>query len=102
MRPAINGQPIEELSKLYDPISESDEGPWVFRIPHELVTRLAALSEGERRKLARRWSKGQEFVLEGWDKTDVARALELICGQARKGSRAKRHCFSGCVSRGIV
>jgi hypothetical protein len=45
-------------------VSASDQGPWVFRIPHELVARLAALSSAERGRAASRWAKTEEFALD--------------------------------------
>lgn len=39
----------------------SDDGPWVHRLPSDLVDRLAAMSPGELIQVARAWSETDEL-----------------------------------------
>jgi hypothetical protein len=81
----LTGRPFEELLSEYDPVvTVSDEGPWVFRIPHELLTRLVALDHTERARVAKQWASTEEFGLDGWAEDDVAGALGSISTLARK------------------
>ncbi len=81
----VTGRTFDEVLALYDPVVEvSDDGPWVFRIPEELVERLAALSEEEGRTVAAKWAATEEFALSGWDEAAVSDGLVAICELARR------------------
>jgi hypothetical protein len=84
--------PYSELLELYVPIGE-DDGPWVFRIPEDLVVRVAALTDTERGRVARHWARSDELALAGWDRADVARVLDSIARLARKARTAKAALF---------
>jgi hypothetical protein len=48
----LTGRSFEELLPEYEPVvTVSDDGPWVFQIPSDLVTRLAGLA-GEDKRVA--------------------------------------------------
>jgi hypothetical protein len=81
----LTGRSFEVLLAEYQPVvSVSDEGPWVFRIPSDLVTRLAAVSGEEERAAVSRWAATDEFVLDRWPVGEVAQAFDAIASLARK------------------
>jgi hypothetical protein len=90
----VVGRPFEELLPDYEPVvTVSDEGPWVFRIPSGLVSRLAAISETERAGLAKRWARTEEFSLDGWADSDVSEALDAISTLARRAMASGQALF---------
>lgn len=54
----------------------SDEGPWVFRVPEELVQLLAALDDAGVASTGAAWAKAEEFVLDGWN---AAAVRSILC-----------------------
>jgi hypothetical protein len=79
----LTGTSFDELLEQYDPAYEgSDEGPWVFVLPAELVASLAKLDSGDRRTVAAKWAQAEEFALDGWSLSDVATGLDVVCEQA--------------------
>jgi hypothetical protein len=40
----------------------SDDGPWVHRVPDDMVRRLANLAESEYSRIAEKWSQTEEFT----------------------------------------
>lgn len=90
----LTGQSFDELLELYDPVvTVSDEGPWVTLVPAELVTRLAALDEAGRTEVAQQWANTEEFLLEGWDESDVASVLDSISSLAEKAVTSEQALF---------
>ncbi len=81
----LTGRTFEELSPAYEPVAmESDDGPWVFRIPTDLVSRLAGLSVDEIHKLAKQWAGTEEFTFDRWAESEVDKILTSISELARK------------------
>jgi hypothetical protein len=90
----LTGRSFEDLLPEYDPVvTVSDDGPWLFRLPTELVVRLASLAGGDERAVVSRWAATEEFALDGWSASDVARALDEIVALARKGLDAGHSLF---------
>src|SRR5262245_54177269 len=63
---------------------ESEDGPWVFRCPDDLITRLAAVSDTDVPRVATRWAATEEFRLDGWDPGEVAVAFRKMRDFARR------------------
>ena len=61
-----------------------DEGPWVFRVPEELVQLLASLDDAGAASTAVAWAKAEEFVLDGWNAAAVRSILSELRTLARK------------------
>lgn len=55
--------------------TESEEGPWVFLVPEELVLKLASTSKSDLAEAGKLWHQTEEFQLDGWAETDVAKVL---------------------------
>ena len=81
----LTGQAFEDLLPLYDPVvTVSDEGPWVFQIPREIVALLAGLDDTRKSEVARQWAKTEEFALDRWTEREVASVLDSISTLAKK------------------
>jgi sigma54-dependent transcription regulator len=90
----LTGSPFKELRSAYAPIfSVSEEGPWVFAIPAELVSRLAKLAGTERQSVAQKWAQSEEFRLDRWDVQSVESVLGSICEQATNATSSGRTLF---------
>ena len=59
-------------------------GPWVLRIPHELVSLVASLDDNIRGGVARRWAETEELMLDCWRPDAVADFLDKLCDLARR------------------
>jgi hypothetical protein len=58
-------------------------GPWITRMPPELVAALAALDETEIVSYGERWAATEEFVEDGWYPEDVVAVLGQMVELAR-------------------
>lgn len=87
----LTGSTFEELLHLYEPVCESDEGPWVFRIPAAFVAKLAVLEGIPLERTAIQWAQTEE--LEGWDTSAVVQALHAICEFARRAAGSGQALF---------
>jgi hypothetical protein len=90
----LTGRPYKELLREYDPIvTVAPEGPWIFRVPLELVSRLATLPGAERKAVAERWAGTDEFKRDRWTASQAAAAFETICSLAKKASEPNAALF---------
>lgn len=90
----LTGRSYEELIPSYEPVLMlSDDGPWVFALPHELTASLAALNSQELQAAAKKWAQTEEFVLDRWQVCDVVDVLGPICGEASKAVSSKQTLF---------
>ena len=90
----LTGQTFEELLPLYEPVvTVSDDGPWVFQIPPDLVTRLAVLDDAETAGVARRWAATEEFVLDSWAEGEVASTLSAISSLSKRAIESGQALF---------
>ncbi len=69
----------KEESFLY---SASEEGPWVQLVPHDMVLRLARLTEAEVPGIAERWGRTEEFNNE-WDSETLEWVIQDIAALSR-------------------
>jgi hypothetical protein len=91
----LTSKTFEELLPQYDPIAEaSEEGPWVFLLPHELVELLSLLDDVEVKEVAMKWGGTEEFQLAGWDQPAVIEVLKAIADLARRSVSEKKHLFA--------
>jgi hypothetical protein len=51
----------------------SDDGPWVQRVPEDMVRRLAAMTDDDLPRIAEAWSETEEFDPKyfGWNRGDI-------------------------------
>jgi hypothetical protein len=90
----LTGRSFEELLSEYDPVvMVSDDGPCVFRIPPDLVTRLATLVGEDQQRAMSTWAATEEFALSGWTVAEVAEAFDGIASLARKAEASGQALF---------
>jgi hypothetical protein len=90
----VSGRTYEDVLALYEPTGEgSQEGPWVVKLPADLVAALAGLDESAQRRVGTRWAQIEEFALDGWQVADVCNTLEGICGLARQATESAQSVF---------
>ena len=90
----LTGRTFKQLLPEYNPVfTVSDDGPWVFRIPPDLVTRLASLTDEDTQLVVSKWAATKEFTLDRWSPSDVARAFDRIASLARQAEDAGHALF---------
>jgi len=62
----------------------SDDGPWVYLVPDQLVSALAALDDDAEETVAASWAEIEEFRLSRWQPMDVQEYLHDLIEYARK------------------
>lgn len=62
---------------------ESDEGPWVVRVPPPLARVLADLDDATAAEIVPKWAATEEFLLDRWDAGDVGKFLDELRSLAR-------------------
>jgi hypothetical protein len=74
---------IDEASLLY---TASNDGPWVQRVPQDMVDRLAKLSDDDIPKVAEEWVKTEEFdpMYSSWTPTTLVWFLRALVVLSRK------------------
>ena len=91
----LTGRTRDQSSALFNPlVCASDDGPWVFRIPEDLVVRLGTLSASEQVETAEIWLQTEEeFKFEIWDPDAVKQYLASICTLARRAGASQQALY---------
>ena len=69
---------------------QSEDGPWIFKIPDELKAAVAALQPDAEKKVAAAWAITEEFVLDRWKPAVVEQYLHDLVLHARKAQAASK------------
>ena len=68
----LTGIDIQESVRLHSLVAEiTEDGPWIYRLPRELASTLAELSQRGIDSVAAEWTKTDELQLAGWSYDDV-------------------------------
>jgi hypothetical protein len=80
----VTGTPFDEIQASYEPIVtvSAEDGPWISRIPDELVRRLAGFDTTTIDGTARRWIAAAEGM--DAESAEVVELLGAICELARQ------------------
>ena len=62
----------------------TDEGPWVFLVPDQLVSAVFSIGNDRIEFVAREWAKTEEFKLDRWPEPEVIAYLKQFVEFARK------------------
>jgi len=90
----LTGRPIRDVFAAYDPVvSVSEEGPWIFRLPVELVNRLAAVGTEESEGAVARWAASEEVVLDRMTPDQMAEAFRALMTLAQRAESAGQSVF---------
>lgn len=77
---------VEDIDR-FPPIREAGpDGPWLFRLPSQLVDQMAELSEEKARELADVRAETEELQMSGWDHNTARSCLEEMIGLAAKAN----------------
>ena len=68
----------------------SKDGPWVFLVPEELTSAVAALDEAQAEAVTEKWAATEEFEGDGWQFEDVEEYLNSLIAHARKAQEARK------------
>jgi hypothetical protein len=68
----------------------SSDGPWVFLVPPELVTKMAALDEESIEPVAEQWAATEECALDRWKSVDAEDYLNTLAEVSRKAKGASK------------
>ena len=81
----VTGREFDPALEAFPLVSgqESEDGPWVFRCPDDLVASLAALDEPSLTTLAARWATTDEFRMDHWEAAAVTDCLRSISALAK-------------------
>ncbi len=72
----------------------SSRGPWIFRIPDTMTTRLARLSRAEMTRCGRRWAATEEWQLaKAPSAGTVVKYLRRLCQLARRAGDPEQHMY---------
>jgi hypothetical protein len=70
--------------------SADSEGPWVFRMPDDLIWRLASLSTGQIREAAAIWARSEEILLDQWTEDDCVTVVTEASALAKKAASIQK------------
>lgn len=81
--------PIDELVSQYEPIAQaSEEGPWLIRIPSDLLEILANIAPHDMEAMAGQWVQTHQLRGSGWTQDDMLVFIEplILYAQSIPGS----------------
>ena len=91
----LSDRSFKDLLAQYNPVAEaSEDGPWVFLLPNDVVQRLANLDEQQITEVASQWGKTEEFQLDRWSQNDVTAVLNNIVALTRQASVQGKRVFA--------
>ena len=100
---AVDTAKLEALAELLgdrssiaigNPVVDGGEGgPWVFRLPDDLVARLVSVDSSARDSIAAEWARIDEFELEGWDPQTARDVFAELCDLASSATAQSKALF---------
>lgn len=89
---ALTGRSFAEVANCGEVISDIEsEGPWIFRLPDELLTCLAAIEPSELPSVAAKWHHSEDFA--GWAPNDVELVLRGLVALAKRAGSPDVHLY---------
>lgn len=91
----IEGVPFEQRLPLLDEMMMrgGEEGPWIFRVPNTLQSRLASASEQDIRQFGRAWAATEEWTRDGGTPENIVPFLQEIARLASQATAQQRSVF---------
>jgi hypothetical protein len=92
----IEGVPFEQRLPLLDEMMVRDggeEGPWIFRLPDVLQSRLASASQQEIQQFGRAWAATEEWTRDGGTPDLIVPFLGEIAQLASQATAQQRSVF---------
>jgi hypothetical protein len=89
---ALTGRPFKELCNCGEMINEiSEDGPWIFRLPSDLVARLSSLDAKRIMLVSENLASTEDF--EGWSPEDVSDVLGEISAIALRAQECSKNLY---------
>jgi hypothetical protein len=86
--------PIEQLVAKYEAVAQaSEEGPWLIRIPPELLAILADIAPHDIDPMAEKWVKTKQLRGSGWTQDDMYIYLEALILYAQSIAGSGKELF---------
>ena len=90
----LTGRDADEIMGGFELVSaESEEGPWIIRVPTPLQDALVNLDEMGMEGVALRWGQGEQFRDYGWSNEEVIELLRGLWSLARQAREEGRNLF---------
>jgi hypothetical protein len=71
--------PFGELLREYQPVAQaSPSGPWLIRLPPELLTFLGSIAPPDQTSVADRWASTSQVAEAGWSSNDADEFLSRL------------------------
>jgi len=71
--------PFGEVLRDYQPVAEaSPNGPWLVRLPGQLITFLGSIAPPDQASVAARWTSVEAVSLAGWSPDDADQFLSRL------------------------
>jgi hypothetical protein len=85
---------FEELLVEYNPMAEaSPDGPWLVRLPAELIAALAGIAPQDIHDAAAAWVATEPLREEGWSEPQAEKYLARVSHFARQAAFEKKEVF---------
>lgn len=86
----LAGEEFDPSLDAFPMIGGQEDGPWLNRIPDEMLTRLASLSSDDVARFAKDWSATEEFQESMWEPEEVHGRLGEIVALAKRAVAAEK------------
>jgi hypothetical protein len=91
---SLAGRELDQLVPDYRPMAEaSPSGPWLVRLPAELIMVLANISPQDVPAAAATWIATEPLCQEGWSGEDAEKYLARVAHFARQAAYDKKELF---------
>lgn len=85
---------VQDLLQDYRPVAQaSPQGPWLVRLPPELITLLGKIAPPDQTSVATRWASTEPAREEGWSPDDADQLLSRLVPFAQTAAFEEKDLF---------
>jgi hypothetical protein len=84
---------LKSLDELVIPSPSPEEGPWVFRVPEDVVSALSTASPQDLTRLASEWANTEEWKLDGGTPDNIGELLVGLSGLFRRAKSEGKNAY---------
>jgi hypothetical protein len=85
---------LSDVLRDYQPVAQaSPEGPWLVRLPSELIAFLGNIAPPDQASVAARWSSTDQVQEEGWSAEDADQFLSRLVPSAQTAAFEGKDLF---------
>jgi hypothetical protein len=90
----LSQKEFDQILQEYNPMAEaSADGPWLVRLPTELITALAAIAPQDIAEAAGAWATTEPLRQDGWSGQEAEKYLARVSHFARQAAFDKKEVF---------